>query len=107
MVLDEDEEQRLRSYRKKDIQDEKSDDEDDRRSEYDRSRSFSRSPERRPYSRDSDSENDHRPKKGGKTRLKKKIVVGSDAEDEIEREEDQLNLLEKMKNLRKKFSEME
>ena len=114
MVLDDDEAQKMRSYRRKDGSGDQSDDSRSRS----RSRSYSSSPpRRRPYSRSSDE--DSGKKKGGKTRLKKKIAHGSDvedgeveevdsdAEDEIEREEDQQNLLEKMKNLKKKFSEME
>ena len=112
MVLDDDEAQKMRSYRRKE-----GNESDDNRSRS-RSRSYSSSPQRRrPYSRSSDEDSGKR--RGGKTRLKRKIADGSDvedgeveevdsdAEDEIEREEDQQNLLEKMKNLKKKFSEME
>merc|ERR1719464_1846758 len=114
MVLDDDEAQKMRSYRRKDGSGNESDDNRSRS----RSRSYSSSPQRRqPYSRSSDE--DSGKKRVGKTRLKRKIADGSDvedgeveevdsdAEDEIEREEDQQNLLEKMKNLKKKFSEME
>ena len=114
MILDDDEAIKMRSYRRKND----TGDQNDNNKSRSRSRSYSSSPHRRrSYSRSSDD--DYEKKKGGKTRLKKKVVDGSDvedgeveevdsdAEDEIEREEDQLNLLEKMKNLKKKFSEME
>jgi len=136
LVLDEDEEQKMRRYRRKEDGIEGSDQdeegEDMSREEYDRDRSRSRSDSRervrKPYSRDrswspgSKSDSDSENKKshfGGKTRLKKKVADGSDvedgeveevdsdAEDEVDREEDQLQLLEKMKNLRKKLLKVE
>eukprot|EP00092_Neocalanus_flemingeri_P029154 GFUD01031643.1.p1 GENE.GFUD01031643.1~~GFUD01031643.1.p1 ORF type:complete len:1246 (+),score=549.28 GFUD01031643.1:40-3777(+) len=138
LILDEDEEQKMRRYRRKEDGADVSDDEvqsgvrsrSRSREEYDRGRSRSRSDTgdriRKPYSRDqswspeSHSDNDEKKfKLGGKTRLRKKVADGSDvedgeveevdsdAEDEIDREEDQMQLLEKMKNLRKKISKME
>lgn len=138
LILDEDEEQKMRRYRRKEDGIEGSDQDDETkeispyrsREKYERSRSRSTSKERirKPYSRDqswshgsgtdSDSEK-KKPNFSGKTRLKKKVADGSDvedgeveevdsdAEDEVDREEDQLQLLQKMKNLRKKISKME
>merc|ERR1719431_244333 len=105
---------KMRSYRRKDGSGNESDDNRSRS----RSRSYSSSPQRRqPYSRSSDE--DSGKKRVGKTRLKRKIADGSDvedgeveevdsdAEDEVDREEDQMQLLLKMKNLRNKISKME
>jgi len=137
LVLDEDEEQKMRRYRRKedgiegsDLDDESKDVSPFRsRREYERSRSRSGSTEqtRKPYSRDQswspssdrNSDSDKKKMNYGKTRLRKKVADGSDvedgeveevdsdAEDEIDREEDQIQLLQKMKNLRNKISKME
>merc|ERR1711892_90589 len=124
LVLDEDEEQKMRRYRRKEDGVDGSDHEDDlmersrSRGEYDRGGSRSNSEERgrKPYSRDQswspESDSDSKKIKFvSRTRLKKKVADGSDVEDgeveEVDREEDQLQLLQKMKNLRKKMSKME
>merc|ERR1719470_779714 len=136
LVLDEDEEQKMRRYRRKEDGVDGSEGEDPirersrsrSREEYDRdgSRSDSEERVRKPYSRDQSwspegksVDKEKKSKFTGKTRLRKKVADGSDvedgeveevdsdAEDEIDREEDQMQLLQKMKNLRKKISKME
>merc|ERR1719470_1677 len=136
LVLDEDEEQKMRRYRRKEDGVDGSEGEDPirersrsrSREEYDRAGSRSDSEERvrKPYSRDQSwspegksVDKEKKSKFTGKTRLRKKVADGSDvedgeveevdsdAEDEVDREEDQLQLLEKMKNLRKKLLKVE
>jgi len=134
LVLDEDEEQKMRRYRKRedgiDGSDESSVENDCSKAKSieqctrNTSRSNSREKVRKPYSRDQSwsPDSDSESRKGtfvGKTRLKKKVADGSDvedgeveevdsdAEDEVDREEDQMQLLLKMKNLRNKISKME
>merc|ERR1711892_755254 len=97
LVLDEDEEQKMRRYRRKEDGVDGSDHEDDlmersrSRGEYDRGGSRSNSEERvrKPYSRDQswspESDSDSKKIKFvSRTRLKKKVADGSDAEDAVE-----------------------
>merc|ERR1719153_1580155 len=99
LVLDEDEEQKMRRYRRKEDGIDGSDQDDETkdisphrsRQEYERSRSRSGSREqtRRPYSRDQSwspdsnagSDSDKKKTSFGKTRLRKKVADGSDVEE--------------------------